>query len=471
MDRVLTTFIHALRNADVRVSPAETLDAMAAVDLIGYSDRALLKHGLALVLSKTEDEKIVFDDCFERFFANRGSALQPAELIEAAREAADSTGQAGNHGSGRGASGKRNTEPTEPADLSSAQSSLGQLLARAMQTEIAAAISAAGQRVNVHQIEVFTQKGVYTRRVLEAMGLLELQAEIHQLNQSALTADRNLGRDLSRRRDWLRQRVRDFVEQQFLLHADVTGRRLREDLLRDMRLGAIDQRHRQVARNMVLRMARRLVAACSRRKKVFDRGSLHVPRTLRRNMKYDDAIFDLHWKSLQVDRPKVMAICDVSGSVASYAGFMLMFLYSLDEVLPKVRSFAFSADLAEVTALFARNEMEAAMALTLKHYGGGATDYGRALVRFRGLCLDEVDKRTTVIVLGDARNNYGDTRLDILREIHDRCRRLIWLNPESRVSWNTGDSEMRHYASACHQVEECGTLAQLERVVARLIRP
>lgn len=445
MDRVLTTFIHALRNAEVRISPAETLDAVAAVDLIGYADRALLKNTLALVLSKTEDEKTIFDTCFERFFANRSGI----EVADGELDAAESP---------------------ESADLSSAQSSLGQLLARSMQTEIAAAVNAAGRRVNVHEIEVFTQKGVYTRRVLEAMGLLELQAEINQLNQSGLAADRNLGRDLSRRRDGLQLRVRDFVEQQFLLHADVTGRRLREDLLRDVRLGAIDQRHRQVARNMVLRMARRLVAAYSRRRKVFDRGSLHVPRKLRRNMKYDDAIFDLHWKSVKVDRPKVMALCDVSGSVASYAGFMLMFLYSLEEVLPKVRSFAFSADLAEVTDLFARNEMEAAMALALKQYGGGATDYGRALASFRGLCLDEVDKRTTVIMLGDARNNYGDTRLDLLREIHDRCRRLIWLNPEPRTLWNTGDSEMRHYASACHQVEECGTLAQLERVISRIVR-
>jgi uncharacterized protein with von Willebrand factor type A (vWA) domain len=217
-------------------------------------------------------------------------------------------------------------------------------------------------------------------------------------------------------------------------------------------------------------MARKLVAAYSRRRKVFRRGQLHVPRTMRRNMKYDDAIFDLHWKSVKTDQPKVFAICDVSGSVANYARFMLMFLYSLEEVLPKVRSFAFSSDLGEVSDLFARNDIDGAIALTLRQYGSGSTDYGQALADFRKLCLDDIDRRSTVIILGDARNNYGDARTDVLKEIYDRARRVIWLNPESRSIWNTGDSEMRHYSPYCHQVDECGTLTQLERVVSRLLQ-
>jgi len=222
-------------------------------------------------------------------------------------------------------------------------------------------------------------------------------------------------------------------------------------------------------KDLVHRMARKLVAAYSRRRKVFRRGQLHVPRTLRRNMKYDDAIFDLHWKQVKTDQPKVFAICDVSGSVANYARFMLMFLYSLEEVLPKVRSFAFSSDLGEVSALFSRNDIDDAIALTLRQYGSGSTDYGQALADFRKLCLDDIDRRTTVIMLGDARNNYGDARTDVLKEIYDRARRVLWLNPEPRSMWNTGDSEMRHYSPYCHQVEECGTLTQLERVISRLL--
>lgn len=498
MDRILTTFIHALRNADVRISTAETLDALKAVDLVGYRDRALLKNSLALVLPKTQDEKAAFDTCFDQFFSSRYmEAFQSPDSVDSPPiPSTDTVGQPGNSEGGGGgeqpstAENRRTSAPTAEVDRKTSeggaanedelaidtgepsvpQSALRQLLVRGNQMEISAAINSAGQRANVQQIQVFTQKGVYTRRVMEAMGLDDLQREITQLNASTTVPDRRLGHDLSRRRDWLRERVRDYVEQQFLLYADVTGRRLREDLLRDLRLGALDIRHRRLAQDLILRMARRLVAAYSRRKKVFDRGSLHVPRTLRRNMKYDDAIFDLHWKSVKVDRPKVFAICDVSGSVANYAGFMLMFLYSLGEVLPKVRSFAFSSDLAEVSDLFARYAIDEAMALTLKQYGGGSTDYGRALMDFRRLCLDDIDRRTTVIVLGDARSNYGDNGMDTLKEIYDRARRVIWLNPEPRSSWNTGDSEMRHFSVYCHQVEECGTLAQLERVVSRILK-
>ena len=217
-------------------------------------------------------------------------------------------------------------------------------------------------------------------------------------------------------------------------------------------------------------MAKKRVALHSRRRRIFKRGQLNVPRTLRRNMSYDGAIFDLHWKAVKIDRPKVFAICDVSGSVASYAPFMLMFLYSLEEVLPKVRSFAFSSSLAEVTELFERNTIEDAIAKTLRDCSGGSTDYGQAFVDFRKLCMDDVDNRTTIVILGDARNNYGDPRTDILKEMYDRCKRVIWLNPESRNTWSTGDAEMRKYTTYVHQAEECNSLIHLNRVVGNLLR-
>ena len=212
------------------------------------------------------------------------------------------------------------------------------------------------------------------------------------------------------------------------------------------------------------------MALYSRRKKVFRRGQLNLPRTLRHNMGYDGNIFELHWKSVKIDRPKVFAICDVSGSVANYARFMLMFLYSLEEVMPKVRSFAFSSDLAEVTQLFERNGIEDAIAKTLRDYGGGSTDYGQAFEDFRHKCLDDVDKRTTIIILGDARNNYGDPRTEILKEMHDRAKRILWLNPEPRATWNVGDAEMRRYIAHVHQAEECNSLLHLERIVGNLLR-
>lgn len=499
MDQLLAQFVHALRNADVRISTAETLDALNAVQLVGYRDRQLLKDTLALVLPKTLDEKATFNQCFEQFFARYEhvplsappqidlDATPPPDSQAGPQSGNGAQGSGGepqgtrttnadaNAKDGDGVDAARSTEGVEaqsagPGEMSPAQSALGQMLRRGNHIEIVAAIASAGRQVNVHQIEVFTQKGVFTRRIMDAMGHADLQDEIDRQTQSMDRRDRRSAHDLTQRRDWLRERVREFVERQFLLHADVTGRRLREDMLRGVRLSSLEQRHHRSIQGLVLRMARRLVSTQSHRRKIFRRGQLHVPRTLRRNMKYDDAVFDLHWKTAKVDRPRIFAICDVSGSVANYARFMLMLLYSLGEVLPNVRSFAFSSDLGEVTDLFARTDIDRAIAIALEQYGGGSTDYGLALADFRRMCLHEVDRRATIIILGDARNNNADTRTDVLKELYERSKRVIWLNPEPRAMWNTGDSEMRHYAPYCHRLEECSTLTHLERAIGRLVR-
>ena len=484
MDRTLTHFIAALRNADIRISPAETLDAMSALELVGYRDRAFLKNSLALVLPKTADEKETFDSAFDQFFSfedvSLGSPGGDGDPEDEREGAGEGEGQAAGEGSGGGKGGggakskfaaqEENEDDLGAGEMSEPRSELGQLLMLDGTVELTMRMAEAAQEAELEAIQVFTQKGLYTRKIMDGMGLADLNREIGDLRQSFRIPDRRLGQELKKRQNWLRELVRDYVERQFLLHADVTGRRLREDLLQKVKLSNVEHRNFRLIQEIVFRMAKKLVALHSRRRKVFKRGQLHVPRTLRHNMSYDGAIFDLHWKSVKVDRPKVFAICDVSGSVASYARFMLMFLYSLDAVMPKVRSFAFSSDLAEVTELFERNKIEDAIAKTLRDYSGGSTDYGQAFADFRKLCMDDVDNRTTIVILGDARNNYGDPRTDILKEMYDRAKRVIWLNPESRHTWTTGDAEMRKYTAYVHQAEECNSLLHLNRVVGNLLR-
>ena len=495
MDRMLTNFIRALRNSEVRISTAETLDAFNAVELVGYEDRDFLKRTLSLVLPKTMDEKETFEDCFDQFFSfedihgeRRSDADDTDPEMDEDGEGGDGEGggaggeaQPGQRASGgKGKSKKKNKssifgEEEEEEDLGSGamsepNSELGGLLMTNSRVELSVAMAAAGEAINLREIQVFTQKGLYTRKIMEEMGLGELNREISDLRESRAVPERRLGQELKKRRDWLREQIRDYVEKQFLLHADSTGKRLREDLLRKIKLSNVEHRSFRLIQEVVYKMAKKLAALHSRRKKVFKRGALNLPRTLRNNMAYDGAIFDLHWKSVKIDRPKVFAICDVSGSVANYARFMLMFLYSLEEVMPKVRSFAFSSDLAEVTELFERNKIEDAIAKTLRDYGGGSTDYGQAFIDFKKHCLDDVDNRTTIIILGDARNNYGDAHTEILKEMYDRCKRLIWLNPEPRNSWSVGDSEMKKYTAYCHQADVCNSLMHLERVVGSLLR-
>ena len=136
-------------------------------------------------------------------------------------------------------------------------------------------------------------------------------------------------------------------------------------------------------------------------------------------MQYDGVFFDLKWKSVKVDRPKVMCICDVSGSVSNYSRFLLMFLYSLAEIIPKVRSFAFSSDLGEVTQLFQNSNLEDAMAKTMRDYGNGSTDYGQMLLDFKRTCMDDVDNKTTTQHLSSGSQQRAGCTLSARR----RCRR------------------------------------------------
>ena len=490
VERTISNFIRALRNAEVRVSTAETLDAMSVVELVGYEDKAHLKRSLSLALPKTADEKNTFDACFDSFFQFQDVR---GETASDSSSESEQEGEDSGDGEGGGAGGdpqnqnrgkkkskskaKQNNlfEEEEEADLGSgeitdAHSPLGKLLMANSRVELAQSMAQAGEAINVREIQIFTQKGLYARRIMDHMGLPDLNREISDLRTDSRVPARRLGQQLKQRRDFLREQVRDYVEQQFMLNADVSGKRLREEMLRSVKLSNVEHRNFRLIQEMVYKMAKKLSTLHSRRRKVFKRGQLNVPKTLRNNMSYDGAIFDLYWKSVKVDRPKVFAICDVSGSVANYARFMLMFLYSMDEVMPKVRSFAFSSDLAEVTELFNRNKIEDAIAKVLHDYSGGSTDYGQALLDFKKLCLDDVDNRTTIIILGDARNNHGEAHAEVLRELYDRSKRVIWLNPEAKLAWNTGDSEMRKYGAYSHQVEECNSLMHLERVVSNLLR-
>ncbi len=479
MDRTLVDFVKVLRTAEIKVSPAETLDAMQAIDLVGYEDRQFLKNSLSMVLAKNPEEKEAFDSCFDHFFTfQKISSSQPDSGESSSQsddgefdegESADGNRPGGGKGSGQG-SGQGGGEASEEDHSLAPESKLGKLLLSGNRTELTVALAEAGREVEVNQIVVFTQKGLYTRKIMDAMGLKELQEEISELQAQGGRPQNTLSAKLKRARDQLREQVRDYVEKQFFLHADESGKQLREELLKKVKLSNLEKRNFKDVQEVVFKMAKKLIAIHSKRRKTYKRGQLDVRKTLRHNMQYDGMFFDLKWKASKVDRPKVMCICDVSGSVSNYSRFLLMFLYSLAEILPKVRSFAFSSDLGEVTRLFESSSLEDAMAKTMRDYGNGSTDYGRMLMDFKHQCMNDVNNKTTIIILGDARNNYGDPKSEILREMYDKAKRVIWLNPEPKMSWTVGDAEMKKYAPCCHQTEVCNSLMHLERVVSNLLR-
>ena len=442
MERVLTDFVKALRNSSIRVSPAETLDATEVLEKIGYDNRELLKNTLSITLSKTPEEKEKFNDCFEDFFREKLSS-DDNEIKDSQQVPAEQ---------------KINSE-------------LAQNLLQDSYADIELSISKAGEEAEIREIKYYTQRAVFSRRILDLMGVANLEEELNllgQLDKTEMPSD--LEQKLRNELTHLRERVSDYVQQQFLLHGDVSGEQLREQVFKSMNMGQIDRSYLHEVHSLVRRMAKKLANMHSRRKKNYRRGKLDIRRTIRDNWVNQGILFNLRWSYKKVDKPKILVICDVSGSVGSYARFMLMFLFSLTEVVSKIRAFVFSSHLGEVTDEFKGGNLESSIETALSKYGGGSTDYSHALSDFVSLCIDEIDKKTTVVILGDARNNFGPEKADLLKSVYERSKQVYWLNPEGKYRWNTGDSVMNTYSAYCTKVFECGTLVQLERVISTLLK-
>lgn len=445
----LLHFITSLRQHGLPVSTAESLDAMRALTLTGYADRSLLRDALALTLAKSEADKKQFALCFELFFGHRPPAPAAEKIIDAddLRQLADD-------------------ESVREALTGLAAELLGDASPTALQIAIAAAMEA----TDVRSMRFVTQLGQYTRRTLQALGaeaLDESQRELAAINSDSARRASSL---LRNRQAALQAQVRDAVQSQFLLTANVEGRQLRERSLLRLRLSALDHQHLQEMRLLVQQLAARLARRYRRRRRHSDSGRLNMGKTLRRNVRYDSVLIERHFRRRQRSEPKLFALCDLSQSVAAHARFLLLFLYSLSDLLPKMRSFAFSNRLGEVSELFRTLPVDQALEQALRRWGQGGSDYGRSLLDFNALCLDAIDRRSTVLILGDARNNRGDARHDQLQKIYQRAHQVLWLNPEQRALWGTGDSEMLRYRSACHGVAECQSLQQLARVIDQLLR-
>jgi hypothetical protein len=267
----------------------------------------------------------------------------------------------------------------------------------------------------------------------------------------------------------LRENVRETVSQALLLYGREEAENLRNQILRNAPLSRIEPRQVAEMRLLIRQIARRLRERYSKPRKRQRRGHLDVRRTIRRNAAWGGVPFLTAWKRRRRDRPKIVAICDVSGSVARVSDFFLLLIHSLHEVVSDVRSYAFSGHLIEVSDILESKTPEEAMAEIMSKVGFGSSDYGNSFADFERLGMSAITQRTTVIVLGDARSNNLDPRADILRRIAERSKRLVWLNPEGRTAWGFGDSEMPRYQTFCTVVRQCATAQQLERAVSDIV--
>lgn len=446
MEQVLLDFIGALRHSGVRISIAENMDAMNAARLVGYGDPRVFKNALSATLAKSKRESEIFESCFSRFFS-----------VDDLHRPEDLTAQ-----------------DTLSTEIREQDASLTQMLLSGDTAGLAAALRESADNAKVKTISFFTQKSLFTRRILQGMGIEGLDRDIQSLTASGNPPDRQKAENLRLARDVLADHVRNFVERQYSLFAQNVPEDLLERFLRETKLSNVEERDFRRMHVLIKKMVKRLNDLHSRRKKIARRGWLDLKKTLRANVAYQGIIVDPKWKTEKENRPDIVAICDVSRSVENVVRFLLLFLYSLNDSLARVRSFVFCSNMVEVSHVFESCKIEEALDRILKGKGldlqFASTDYGRAFSDFKEKWLDRVTHKTTVLVLGDARNNFGKPRTEILKLIQERSKRIIWLNPEPRSFWGTGDSEMKRYMPYCFLARECSTVNHIQRVVDYMLR-
>ena len=447
MEQVLSDFVRALRAAGAATSTAETIDAARAVALVGYADRALLKDALAVSLAKTADDKAIHDRVFELYFAAPALAQAAPSRASGTTGALQRTGQA---------------EVDALLDLadSAADPARGPGSSDAQR-----ALARAAHAVGVDDIRFESQIGYYAARLLEQLGMAALEQRLLQrLSQHDAPAQAE-ARRLQQVRDTLQTQARALVQQRFAIFGQPATDAFMTDVIVHRPIGRLAPADMERMKAAVTRMARRLAYRHSRRRRVRLRGQLDLRHTLRANAGHDGVPFELRFKHRRRDRPRIVVVCDVSGSVAAHVRFLLLFLYALQGSVTDLRCFAFSNRLFDVAAPLQSLPFDDAMALILSEAGGGATDYGRAFADLRDHHWERIDRRTTVLVLGDGRSNHTDPRLDIVAELAERAKRLVWLCPETPGRWGTGDSCMLQYRPHCTTVTHCANALDLERAV------
>ena len=451
MQAVLEDFLKAVRSHDITVSSAESIEAGHTFELIGFENREILKYALSATLAKNLEERESFSKCFDGFFSFE-SFKERTEHAEEEKQIAQ-----------------------ELAEYQGDSELVKMMLAKD-QVALSNKMKQAAREVGITDIWFFTQKGIYSQKIMKEMGSGQIGEEIAALSGGTCPTAAAQANQLRQVRKALQGEVQNFVEQQLAIYGANTNKRLREEFLTNARLSNVERRDFHRMHEIVRKMAKRLSDTYSKKRKQTQRGQLDFRKTMRKNVAYDGVPFETFWRTKNVDKPKIVAICDVSGSVSDYSRFLLLFLYSLKDVLSRIDSFAFSGSLVEVNTIFDDYAVEQAIEVALKEGGGSSTDYGQTFMDLKRDRLENannllnIDNKTSVIILGDARNNYGDPRTDILKLVFQRAKRVIWLNPEPVIAWNTGDSEMDKYRPYCHLVSECSTIKQLNNMIDDMLK-
>jgi uncharacterized protein len=463
----LTGFIDELRDAGVPVSMVETIDAMQAVEVIGLDDRIGLRETLRATLIKNLRHERAFDTAFDVYFA---TVLGPA--IDGAL-----SGDSPDFADQRPMSG----DSAEEFDLDA----LLAALLKAMEGFDSDGLRA-GARAAVDQLagmEPGRPVGgtYYLYRTLRRLDMAALEERL----MDALTSEgdlsdferRLLREDVAARLEELRTEIQEEIRRRLVADRgrDAVARTLRKPMIEDVDLMHATTLELTEMEAAIGPLTRKLASRLARRRKRRS-GRLDFRKTVRRSLATGGVPADPQFRHPRPHRPEVWLLCDISGSMATFSRFTLQFTHAMSSNFSRLRSFAFVDTVDEVTDYFGpgvdfgsalhRVTTEAEVV-----WMDGHSDYGNSLETFLTRYGPQITPRTTIIVTGDARNNYRPTRDGALADVAKKARAVIWLNPEPTSYWDTGDSTMSAYGQHCDSVHEVRTLAQLEGFVEELTLP
>ncbi|HEX9012271.1 MAG TPA: VWA domain-containing protein [Anaerolineaceae bacterium] len=455
MDTRIIQFIAALRSQGVRVSLAESTDAFHAIEELGIKDREAFKTSLRATLIKDKQDIPEFEKLFPIFFG-----LDQPSMNDATQD----------------------LTPQEAQKLAQALRQFTQQLRDMLEKLLQGRplsedeLKKLDQMFNLDNAMDMRMQNQLVRRMEQALKFREVREAMEALMR--MLQEMGMDRD---RLDQMRQMVQDnqqALEDQLYQHV---GQRIlqnmseqaphdRLDGLYNRPFQNLDEDDMQVLRKEVQRMAAVLRTRMALRLKRARDGQLDVKSTIRTNLKYGNVPLELKHRSHAL-KPKIVVLCDVSTSMRHISELMLSLLYAIQSQISKTSAFAFIDHLEFVSPEFDGRQPADAVSEVLRRMPSGYynTDLGESLENFAHDYLEKVDHHSTLIIVGDARNNFNDPRLETFKMIVRRSRATIWLNPEAKQMWGTGDSDMLKYASHCQRAFQVSNLAQLSDAIDHLL--
>jgi uncharacterized protein with von Willebrand factor type A (vWA) domain len=483
---LLSGFVTELRRAGLPVSLTEHLDAAEAVKHIPLEDRDGLKYALAATLVKSAAHWRAFETAFEVYFAVRpggagdGAAGDELGEGEGDTESEEAGGEGGRMpGQGRGWKGGGGGEGMTPEELA-------ELLFKSLMSADTAMMNVVARNAVDRYAGMEPGRPVGgTYYLYRTLRNLDLDAVLERLMQGAQAGaagggltdleERLAADEYKARIDKFRRAVETEIRRRLVEDrgTEALARSVRKPLPEDIDVMHATRDELAMLHRTLQPLSRKLAVRLARKRRHGRKGPLDFRATMRRSLSTGGVPIEPRFRHPRPAKPEIFVIADISGSVASFARFTLHLVYAISSQFSKVRSFVFVDGIDEVTRFFEGviDPAEAVARINTEAdviWVDGHSDYGHAFTEFERRWGDQVTSRSSVMILGDARNNYHASQSWVIEDLQARARRVYWLNPEPRDYWGSGDSIVGEYAAYCDDVVECRTLRQLERFVGNL---